>query len=60
VNRTELLKKLAAIGDLELVREGANHTIFRVKGSTVSVPRHREINEITARAIIRDAEGRRK
>jgi hypothetical protein len=31
-----------------------------VKGNLVSDPRHREINEITAKAIIKDAEGRRE
>lgn len=59
MKRTELLKKLAQIGSLELVREGANHTLYRVNGNPVTIPRHREINELTAKAILRDAEGDR-
>ena len=57
MKRTELLKKLAQIGSLELVREGANHTLYRVNGNPVTIPRHREINELTAKAILRDAKG---
>jgi mRNA interferase HicA len=57
MKRTELLKKLAQIGPLELVREGANHTLYRVNGHPVTVPRHREINELTAKSILRDAKG---
>jgi mRNA interferase HicA len=57
MKRTELLKKLAQIGRLELVREGANHTLYRVNGNPVTIPRHREINELTAKAILKDAKG---
>ena len=57
MKRTELLKKLAQIGPLELVREGANHTLYRVNGNPVTIPRHREINELTAKTILRDAKG---
>lgn len=38
------------------VREGGKHTIFDVGGQLVSVPRHREINELTAKGIMRDLE----
>lgn len=38
------------------VREGGEHTIYRVGDKQVSVPRHREINELTAKGIIRNAE----
>jgi predicted RNA binding protein YcfA (HicA-like mRNA interferase family) len=55
VKRTDLLKRLASIGDVEVVREGGNHTIFRVNGNLVAIPRHREISERTAAAILRDA-----
>ena len=54
---TSQLKELAQIGSLELVREGANHTLYRVKGNPVTIPRHREIDELTAKAILRDAKG---
>ena len=57
MRRTELLKKLAQIGPLELIREGANHTLYRVNGNPVTIPRHREINELTAKAILKDAQG---
>jgi mRNA interferase HicA len=57
MTRTELLKKLAQIGPLEFVREGANHTLYRVNGNPVTIPRHREINELTAKAILKDAKG---
>jgi mRNA interferase HicA len=59
MKRGELLKKLAQIGPLELVREGANHTIYRVNGNPVTIPRHREINKLTAKAILKDAKGGR-
>jgi mRNA interferase HicA len=45
------------IGPLELIREGANHTLYRVNGNPVTIPRHREINELTAKAILKDAQG---
>lgn len=40
----------------ELLREGANHTVFvnRAARSSSSVPRHREINDFLARKICRD------
>ena len=37
----------------DLVREGANHSVFRCRDQNVIVPRHREINEITAKSILR-------
>ncbi len=55
MKRTDLMKKLQEIGEVELVREGGQHTIYRVGGNLVSVPRHREMNELTAKGIIRDA-----
>ena len=40
----------------ELVREGGQHTLYRLNGQNVVIPRHREINEITAKAIMKDLE----
>jgi mRNA interferase HicA len=40
----------------DLVRYGASHDIYRVDGLTVVVPRHTQINEMTARGIIRDVQ----
>jgi hypothetical protein len=59
VKRRELLKRIGAAArsrglTLEQVREGANHTIFRVGDYEFPVPRHSEINEYTAQAIMKD------
>lgn len=61
MKRTDLLRKIARAADakgqdLLLVREGASHSIYRCGPQNIVVPRHREINEITARAIMRDLE----
>jgi len=59
VKRADLLtriRKAAAEAGMtfELVREGGRHSIFRFGSQQVVVPRHREINEQTARGILRD------
>jgi mRNA interferase HicA len=55
VKRTDLVRRLIAIG-ATFEREGAEHSIYRSRtGLLVSVPRHREINELTAKKILRDA-----
>lgn len=61
MKRTDLLRKLTEIGKakgdhLTLVRENGPHSIYRVAGVQVSIPRHREITEITAQKIIKQAE----
>jgi mRNA interferase HicA len=61
VKRTDLLRKIAQAATaksqtFELVREGGAHSIFRCGAQNVTVPRHREISEGTARAIQRDLE----
>ena len=55
MKRTELLKKLEAVAEskglvLELVREGGNHTVYRVGAYQFPVARHREIPEQQPRA----------
>jgi mRNA interferase HicA len=60
VKRRELVRRLTALAaqhgeQLLLVREGARHTVYRVGSRSVVVPRHREINELTASAILADA-----
>ena len=55
MKRKDLLKRLGKMGDLVKVREGANHTIYRINGTKVSIPRHKEINELTAQGILKDA-----
>jgi hypothetical protein len=37
----------------ELVRQGAEHEIWACNGQRVSIPRHREINELTAQSIMK-------
>ena len=39
------------------VSEGGSHTKVYLGDRFVTVPRHREINELTARGILRDAKG---
>jgi predicted RNA binding protein YcfA (HicA-like mRNA interferase family) len=55
VKRRDLLRHLDRCG-CELLREGANHTVYvnRRSGNVSTVPRHREINELLARRICRD------
>ena len=59
MRRRELLKRLrdaAKAQELDFVevREGANHTIFALGGFQFAIPRHNEINEYTAQAIMKD------
>ncbi len=62
MKRDELIRKIrrAARGagvDFALLREGGKHSIFECGATSVVVPRHSEINELTARGIMRDLEG---
>lgn len=54
MKRIDLIRRLDEEG-CELVRQRGGHDIYRniLTGVTQPVPRHREINEFTARAIIR-------
>ncbi|BBC34002.1 hypothetical protein SGFS_052960 [Streptomyces graminofaciens] len=53
------LRQIAANKDADLVlaRQGANHEIYTLRGVSLPVPRHREIAEGTAKALIKAAEG---
>lgn len=54
MKRRDLIKRLEA-GGYKMVRNG-DHTIYEKDGSRpVQVPRHREINENTAKAILKAA-----
>lgn len=58
MKRRDLLRMVAvaALGrDLswERVREGAEHEVWALGGRRITIPRHREINERTARAIMK-------
>lgn len=52
----DLIKKLEAVG-FRFLRNGGNHDIYKrdLDGKTIPVPRHREVNEITARGILKEA-----
>lgn len=61
MKRTELLQRLAAVASargytFEFVREGGNHTIYRIGPSLFPVGRHRDVPELTARRTIAAAE----
>jgi mRNA interferase HicA len=55
MKRKDLIKHLIESG-CELEREGNKHTVFYnpMTNRSATVPRHREINTFTARAICRD------
>jgi mRNA interferase HicA len=57
LKRRDLVRHLETHG-CELLREGANHTVYinRAVRKVSTVPRHREINELLARKICRDLE----
>ncbi|MDE0196411.1 MAG: type II toxin-antitoxin system HicA family toxin [bacterium] len=60
MKKRERLKRLRAIAasadlTLDLVRQGANHEIWRIGGERIVVPRHREVSELTAEGILRRA-----
>ena len=55
MKRRDLIKKLEDAGFRKLRDEG-DHTIYFKQGLPLaSVPRHRELNELTARGILKAA-----
>lgn len=52
MKRRDLIKRLEAAG-FRKVRDGANHDIYKRGNEEEPIPRHREINENLAKAIIR-------
>lgn len=61
MKQVDLIKRLRQIakvngGTAEIVRSSGGHDMWSVAGVLVSVPRHREINELTAKSIIDRAE----
>ena len=61
MKKRDLIKRLRSIAvaaetDIEFIREGANHEVWAIGGIRLVIPRHREINEHTARGIIKQAE----
>jgi predicted RNA binding protein YcfA (HicA-like mRNA interferase family) len=57
MKRTELLKKLAEIGEVVPEREGGSHTLVRVNGVLLTIPRHAEIGEGLCKKILKQAKG---
>lgn len=61
MRQRDLLKKISKAAkragtDFEFVRHGAAHDIYRCGGQQFSIPRHTEINELTAKGIMSDLE----
>ena len=56
MKRRELEQRLEQLGWC-LVRHGSRHDIWRRGERELALPRHREINEYTAKAILREAGG---
>jgi mRNA interferase HicA len=54
VKRKDLVRRLRILGWV-LLREGGQHSVFTDGVRTMSVPRHKEINESTAKAILKAA-----
>lgn len=52
MKQKDLVKKLKNIG-FELERHGGNHDIYRRGDDRETIPRHKEINERLAKAILR-------
>ena len=52
MKQRDLVRKLESIG-FEFDRHGANHDVYVRGRDVVEVPRHRELNEKLARAILR-------
>ena len=55
MKRRDLIKRIEGFG-CQLLRHGGKHDIYHnpKSGATQPVPRHKEINEILARKIIRE------
>jgi mRNA interferase HicA len=61
VKRRDLVARLqsaAKAAGLEwtFVRQGAAHEVWSINGKNVTIPRHTEINELTARGILKNFE----
>jgi len=52
MKQRDLIKKLERLG-FEFERHGSNHDIYRRGAEIEQVPRHKEINEKLAKAILR-------
>lgn len=53
MKKRDLEKAMSQLG-WRLLRQGGSHEVWTNGTNTVSVPRHREVNELTARGILKD------
>lgn len=62
MKRTELIKRINRIAKQQqqnaIYTEGGKHTHLRLGDKQTTIPRHNEINELTARGIIKYLEGK--
>jgi len=58
MKRRDLESKLRQLG-WQFIRHGGKHDVWSRGERELTVPRHREINEYTAKAILRQARGDR-
>lgn len=56
MKRRELEKRLQKLG-WKLDRHGRKHDIWTCGEREIAIPRHSEINEYTAKAILKEAKG---
>jgi len=56
MKRRDIERKLRALGWL-LARHGSRHDVWSNGERDLVVPRHNEINEYTAKAILKEARG---
>ena len=55
MKRRDLIRMLETAG-YNKIRDTGDHTIYKMAGCVIlQVPRHREVNENTAKAILKDA-----
>ena len=52
MKQRDLIKKLMSIG-FEFDRHGGNHDIYKRGNDEEQIPRHKEVNERLAKAILR-------
>jgi len=55
VKKRKLIKEIKKLG-FKFARHGASHDIFSLDGKGLPIPRHREINEMLAQVILKNAE----
>ncbi|OQO93038.1 hypothetical protein B1813_13135 [Saccharomonospora piscinae] len=61
MKRREVIKRIASAArrqgaDWDLTREGSNHTVYKLNGVVIPIPRHSELGEIFAVEIFKECE----